>query len=36
LAKIYLEAFQDFTQSTTSEVRGFEAMKERKKNKKKR
>ncbi len=34
LAKIYLEAFQDFTQSTRGEVHGFEAMKERKKDKK--
>jgi hypothetical protein len=34
LAKIYLEAFQDFTQLTRGEVHGFEAMKERKKDKK--
>jgi hypothetical protein len=36
LAKIYLEALQDFTRSTKVEVRGFEAMKEGKKRKKKR
>jgi len=34
LAKIYLKAFQDFTQSTRGEVCGFEAMKEGKKDKK--
>jgi hypothetical protein len=36
LAKIYLEAFQDFTRLTKGEVHGFEAMKEGKKDKKKR
>jgi hypothetical protein len=36
LAKIYLEVLQDFTQSMKGEVHGFKAMKEGKKNKKKR
>jgi hypothetical protein len=36
LAKINLEVLQDFTQSMKGEVRGFESMKEGKKNKKKR
>ncbi len=34
MAKIYLEALQDFTQSTKGEVRGFQTMNERKKDKK--
>jgi hypothetical protein len=36
LVKIYLEALQDFTQSTKGEICGFEAMKEGKKDKKER
>ncbi len=36
LAKIYLGALQNFTQSTKGEVRGFQAMKEGKKDENKR